>query len=306
MKHSFFLPVLATFAFLFFSCGEHPVKTSRVIAIALDGISVEGFNTAKHPNLDKLISEGILSLDTRNVMPSVTLPNWTSHLTGSGPEQHGVTDNKWELDSCKLPPVETDSKGYYPSLFKVLKDQVPEMKTAFYYNWAKLIEPYNQDYIDEPCYEENDGYQVNYGKAFDFIAGNKEKPVFVFLYSVHTDHAGHKFGWMSPEYIASIEEADVLIGEFLGKLKSAGLYETSHIMFLSDHGGINHGHGGISTTEMEVPWSITGPGIASGAKLSEPNNTINTAATIAHLFGCKPPLSWIGEVPGSVFKQTGE
>lgn len=306
MKTGSIFSVLMALTFLITSCGTTPVKTSRVIVIALDGISVEGFNAARHPNLDKLISDGILSLNTRDVMPSVTLPNWTSHLTGSGPEQHGVTDNKWELDSFKLPPVETDSKGYYPSLFKVLKDQVPDMKTAFYYNWAKLIEPYNQDYIDEPSYEENDGYQGNYAKAFDFIVKNKEKPTFVFLYSVHTDHAGHKYGWMSPEYIASIEDADVHIGEFLEKLKSSGLYENSHIMFLSDHGGINKGHGGLSTTEMEVPWSITGPGIRKGAKLTEPNNTVNTAATVASLFGCKPPLSWTGEVLGSIFKQTGE
>ena len=164
MKTGSIFSVLMALTFLITSCGTTPVKTSRVIVIALDGISVEGFNAARHPNLDKLISDGILSLNTRDVMPSVTLPNWTSHLTGSGPEQHGVTDNKWELDSFKLPPVETDSKGYYPSLFKVLKDQVPDMKTAFYYNWAKLIEPYNQDYIDEPSYEENDGYQGNYAK----------------------------------------------------------------------------------------------------------------------------------------------
>ncbi len=29
-------------------------------------------------------------------MPSVTLPNWTTHLTGSGPEQHGVLGNGWK------------------------------------------------------------------------------------------------------------------------------------------------------------------------------------------------------------------
>lgn len=48
------------------------------------------------PHLDSLLAEGVLSVETRCVMPSVTLPNWTSHLTGSGPEQHGVVDNDWE------------------------------------------------------------------------------------------------------------------------------------------------------------------------------------------------------------------
>ena len=72
-------------------------KPKRIIMIALDGISVEGYQKAKTPNLDALMTEGSLSLTTRVVMPSVTLPNWTSHLTGSGPEQHRVVDNGWEI-----------------------------------------------------------------------------------------------------------------------------------------------------------------------------------------------------------------
>ena len=131
---------------------------------------------------------------------------------------------------------------------------------------------------------------------------NKENPTMVFLYSVHTDHAGHGHGWMSPEYIKSIEDADVHIGEFLEKLKAEGLYENTHFMFITDHGGIGKGHGGLSTTEMELPWAITGPDIKEGFTMEEPNNTVNTAATVANLFGCNPPLCWIGEIPMSIFK----
>jgi predicted AlkP superfamily pyrophosphatase or phosphodiesterase len=297
-----FNTIITVVSLIFISCSNSSMKTRRLIIIALDGISVEGLNAAKHPNLDRLFAEGVLSLNTRDVMPSVTLPNWTSHLTGSGPEQHGVADNSWEMNNYKLPPVERDSRGFYPSIYKVLKEQVPSVKTAFYYNWNKLIYPYNQEYIDEVSYEENDSYLVNYNNALNFILSNKENPTFVFLYSVHTDHAGHKYNWMSPEYINSIEQADLNIGEFLKKLKAEGLYKDTHFMFLSDHGGIEKGHGGLSTTEMEVPWFIAGPGIKKGTMLAEPNNTVNTAAIIAYIFGCKPPLSWIGEVPMSIFE----
>lgn len=302
-KVLFFTISMIAVSILFTGCSNPRAEAHRVILIGLDGISVDGYKTAQHPNLDQLFGEeGTLSLETRDVMPSVTLPNWTSHLTGSGPEQHGVTDNHWELDSAKLPPVDNDNKGYYPSLFKILKEQVPGVKTGFFYNWSKLIEPFNQDYIDEVSFEENDSYLENYSKAFDFIFKNRDQPSFVFLYSVHTDHAGHKFGWMSPEYIAAIEEADVHIGDFLEKLKAEGLYENTHFMFVTDHGGINKGHGGVSKTEMEVPWAITGSGIKKGYMLKKPNNTINTAATIVYLFDCQPPLSWIGKVPTEIFK----
>lgn len=277
-------------------------KPKRVIMIALDGISVEGYQKANTPNLDALMAEGALSLTTRVAMPSVTLPNWTSHLTGSGPEQHGVVNNGWKIDKFVLPAVETDTEGYYPSVFTILKEEMSEIKTAFYYNWINLFYPYNKKYFDEVSYLEKDEYIPNYQKAINFIARNQNKPTVVFLYSVHTDHAGHRHKWMSPEYIHSIEEADVQIGKFINEMKEKGLYKDTHFMFLSDHGGINNGHGGVTTNEMIVPWGITGPKIKKGFKIKEPNNTVNTASVILRLFKIKQPLSWTGEVPESIFK----
>ena len=267
--------------------GVGKAKAKRVVLISLDGICVEGFLKARTPNLDALLADGSLSLDTRVVMPSVTLPNWTSHLTGSGPEQHGVVDNSWEISKFKLPAIHTDSDGYYPSVFKILKDAVPQMKTAFYYNWINLFYPYNKKYLDE----------VSYLKQVALVGG-----VVGGVGAVHTDHAGHKHKWMSPEYIKSIEEADVEIGKFLEKMKRDGLYKDTHFMFLTDHGGIEYGHGGVSTNEMIVPWGITGPGIRKGFKITEPNNTVNTAATILRLFDVEKPLPWTGEVLSSIFK----
>lgn len=277
-------------------------KAKRVLMIALDGISVPGFQTAKTPNFDALLAQGALSLDTRVVMPSVTLPNWTSHLTGSGPEQHGVFDNGWELAKTKYPAVARDAKGYYPSVFQVLKEQVEGVRTAFYYNWINLFYPYNKEYLDEVNFLEEDGYVPNYEKALRFMADHRDEPTVVFLYSVHTDHAGHNHKWMSPEYIRSIEEADQQIGLLLDKMKAEGLYEDTHFLFLSDHGGINYGHGGTTSDEMIVPWGIVGPGVRSGMKIEEPNNTVNTAATILYLFRVEKPAAWTGEVPMSVFK----
>lgn len=277
-------------------------KPKRVIMIALDGISVEGYQKANIPNLDALMAEEAFSLTTRVAMPSVTLPNLTSHLTGSGPEQHGVVNNGWKIDKFVLPAVKTDTDGYYPSVFTILKEEMSEIKTAFYYNWINLFYPYNKKYFDEVSYLEKDEYIPNYQKAINFIVRNQDKPTVVFLYSVHTDHAGHRHKWMSPEYIRSIEEADVQIGKFINEMKEKGLYKDTHFMFLSDHGGINNGHGGVTTNEMIVPWGITGPKIKKGFKIEEPNNTVNTASVILRLFKIKQPLSWTGEVPESIFK----
>ncbi len=275
----------------------------RVIVLGLDGLSVDGFKTAKHPNLDALFADGTISFTTRPVMPSVTLPNWTSHLTGSGPEEHGVDNNGWTLTDHQLPGLEKDSDGYFPSIFKVLKDQMPNIKTAYYYNWGNLINPINQKYLDEVNFLEDDAYEENYKKANAFALKHKDDPTLIFLYSVHVDHAGHNHEWMSSEYITSIEEADIKVGTLINALKKDGLYEDTHFLLITDHGGKGTGHGGMSPGEMNVPWGIKGPGIKKSSTFKDYNSNKNTALVLARLFGRDSlPESWTGKVPESIFE----
>ena len=277
-------------------------RAKRVLIMTFDGIRVDGLAQAKTPNIDSLIANGAASFATRDVMPSITLPNYTSHLCGAGPEVHGVADNRWKVDDFKLAAVEKDAEGYFPSSFQVLKDQVPGIRTAFYWNWKPLINPYNPKVFDDSLFAENDDYPTLYDRAIKFIADHRNEPQFVFLYTVHTDHTGHQHAWMSPEYIQSIEDGDVQVGRMLEFLKKEGLYEDTHIFFISDHGGINKGHGGVSPEEMIVPWVLRGPGIKKGFTITEANNTVNTASTVVRLFGATQPLCWTGEVPESIFE----
>ena len=276
-------------------------KAKRVLVIAFDGIRVDALAQAKTPNIDALIARGSASMQTRDVMPSITLPNFTSILTGAGPEVHGVDRNDWKPQEFRLPAVETDEDGYFPSIFKVLKDNVPGVRTAFYWNWKPLIIPYNPKCFDDTLYGENDAYVPLYDRAMEFLTEHRDEPTMIFLYTVHTDHAGHKHAWMSPEYIKAIEDGDVQVGRMVEFLKESGMLEDTHIFFITDHGGINYGHGGVSREEMIVPWVIAGPGIRKGFQITEANNTVNTASTILHLFGVEQPLCWTGEVPMSIF-----
>ena len=151
-------------------------SAKRVIMISLDGICVEGFQKAHAPSLKGMMSQGAFSLDTRVVMPSVTLPNWTSHLTGSGPEQHGVFNNNWTPAKSSYPAVRRDEDGYYPSVFQALKKCQPSCKTAFYYNWKPLAYPFNEKYLDQISIEKIEQvYRDRIKDASDFtffIVGN--------------------------------------------------------------------------------------------------------------------------------------
>lgn len=275
-------------------------KPTQILLISLDGISTYGLQTAKTPHIDQLLSEGCYTYTLRNVIPSMTLPNWTSLLCGSGPERHGVINNSWTTTSYSLAAVERDQDGYYPSIFKVLKEQIPGIKTSFYYNWSSLINAFNPAYIDELKFLANDTYVENFNRSFEFMKENRNSPFLTFMYDVHTDHAGHSHGWKSDNYITSIEEADTQIGILLSKLKAEGMYEDMYIFFLTDHGGTGTGHGGYTADEMSIPWGLVGQGIKVG-ELKEQNFNVNTASLIAHLFGAKQPGIWSGQPVDFVF-----
>ena len=59
-------------------------KSRRVLVVIFDGLRVDGFQQARTPNIDALIADSSVSWTTRDVMPSIILPNYTTHLSGPG------------------------------------------------------------------------------------------------------------------------------------------------------------------------------------------------------------------------------
>jgi arylsulfatase A-like enzyme len=78
------------------------------------------------------------------------------------------------------------------------------------------------------------------------------------------------------------------------------MFEQTVLIFTADHGGMGTKHGGLTMSEIEIPWIIAGPGIAAG-EISAPVNTYDTAATIAYLFNLKTPDCWIARPVLSAF-----
>ena len=62
------------------------------------------------------------------------------------------------------------------------------------------------------------------------------------------------------------------------------------LLVTADHGGKGKKHGGATMEEIEIPWILHGPGVAAGKEITAPVNTYDTAATVAHVFGLKPPV----------------
>jgi hypothetical protein len=266
------------------------IPAKRVILIGIDGMGIDGFQRAKTPNLDELVKRGAISLTTRAVMPTVSGPNWGSHLLSAGPEQHGITSNGWTVDNYSVEATKRDKDGYFPSVFTLIKEQLPNAKTCFYYDWDALANFYNLRYIDQVEFSES--FNETFKKATPWII--EDNPRFSFIYIGHPDEVGHKYQWGSPQYIKALEDVDNAIGKFFTALKNANMFEDTHFIVVTDHGGVKYGHGGLSMDEIEIPWIIAGPGVIQNKMIGQTNDVFNTASTIAYLLNLDQPYEWIG------------
>lgn len=293
MKSKFILFICGLLVLVIFTnCSNtnSKINTKRVILIGIDGMGVDGFQEAKTPSLDELVGKGAISLATRAVMPTVSGPNWSSHLLGAGPEQHGITSNGWTVNDYTVAATKTDVDGYFQSIFSLIREKMPKSKTCFYYDWDALANYYNLKTIDQVQFLKT--FEESFEKATPWIIENN--PLFSFIYIGHPDEVGHKHHWGSRKYIKALEDVDASIGDFLAALKSANMFDDTHFIVVTDHGGGKHGHGGLSMAEIEIPWIISGPGVIQNKVIEQTNDVFNTASTIAYLLNLEQPYEWIG------------
>jgi predicted AlkP superfamily pyrophosphatase or phosphodiesterase len=264
------------------------VKT--VVVLGIDGLGANVLGTRMPANFQTFVRDGAYSLKARGVMPTVTFPNFASMLSGAGPEQHGVTSNRWRPDHFDIAPSCKGSGAIFPTIFGVLREQRPRAKMAMFFDGEGFPFIVEQGVPDKIVSAE--GSDKSLAAALDYIAS--DRPELVFVHVDLMDHAGHTEGFESAAYWQALDHANELLGALSDKLSSLRMWDSTIVIVSSDHGGVGKNHGGTSMTEIEIPWLIRGPGVARGKEIQEPINTFDTAATIAHIFGLKQPTCWIG------------
>ncbi len=99
---------------------------SRVLVLGLDGASWELIDRfvaeGNMPRMESLIRQG-LRAPLNSTMPPMTLPSWSSMLTGTNPGKHGIFDfvhrrgESWELEFVNSTHRKT------PTIHRILSDQ---------------------------------------------------------------------------------------------------------------------------------------------------------------------------------------
>ena len=283
---------------LVFSCNQESksddnVKqplAKHVILIGSDGFGAYAFNDkAKIPNLRNMMQNGSYSLKARAVLPSSSAVNWASMIMGSGPELHGYTE--WGSQTPEIPSRIIDTDSMYPSIFNLIDKQIPDTKKGVAYTWEGIKYVFENSLVDLNYNGKSDTETLE--KALEFITN--EKPIFTFIHFDEPDITGHSIGHDTKEYYQAIEKIDTLVGTISETLKKENMIDDSVIIFSSDHGGLEKGHGGKTLLEVEIPWIIYGKNISAKGKLDKSIVTYDTAATIAHILNLDIPDFWRGK-----------
>lgn len=299
-----FLSLALFLGMLLGGCGQHnqPKNVKHVIVIGIDGMSVGGVDQASTPNFDAWMKDGAYSLNTRNVLPTISSPNWEAMLTGSGVALTGVTSNDWRIDNYSLPPVVTTENGRYPDIFYVLKKGNSSLKTSAVYQWDGFANLYDHHFVDLDFDCENERSTAM--KAVEVL--KNDKPNFLFIQLDHVDHAGHTSGHMTPDYFKAVELADELAGEIVNGAKEANIFDETLFIVVADHGGKGRDHGHETLQGNEVPFILYGNSVKKGYKIPEAVNLYDVAATSAFVLGVERPQVWQGKAVECAFEGFSE
>lgn len=278
-------------------CGDKKVETpanpvfKHVILIGSDGFSAEVMvkNPGKFPNIERMMEEGSYTLEARSVLPSSSAINWATVLMGAGSEMHGYTE--WGSKTPEVKPAYTTHYGMFPGIFGQLRDQKPDAVSGVLYSWDGIGYLFEKEAVNLDRFITTDDSIAQ--ESVKFI--REQKPNLAFVYFAEPDGAGHSMGWESAEYVAACEKIDSLVGVVWAAVQETFDAKETAVIFTSDHGGINKGHGGKTMSEMEAPFVMLGPGIPAGHKIDRIVMKYDTAPTIADMLGLQKPEQWRGK-----------
>ena len=300
----YFYLILTIIALMTTSCCESNKGVSgveHVVMIGLDGLASNTIEPAEMPTLKQMMAEGAWTLQARSILPSSSACNWASMFMGVGPEMHGY--NTWGSKKPDFPSIELGEWGIFPSFVGALRNHNPEMEIGAMYEWETIECLFEKDaanlYKNIPADKET--FSENITK--EYIKYLKEaKPNFSMVIYNSPDYEGHTYGWGSEDYYKGLTRLDGYIARIVEATKEAGTYDNTIFMIVSDHGGINKGHGSTSMAEMETPVIIFGRGVKKGYQIKSSVVRYDTAPTITHIFGAKNPDVWRGKAIEEIFE----
>lgn len=271
-----------------YSCADN--KADYALIITIDGLRPDALEKADTPNLDSLIKKGSYTPIAKTDVEAKTLPSHTSLVTGLTSKNHGMSDN-----------VYTQELGHteFDTIFTIAKKS--GLGTAAFVGKKKL------SYINVPGtidrYESTDMSKDSVRQITQSYSSylKEHRPGLTLIHFPYPDLAGHRKGWMSPEYMYSIALVDKAVGTIVESLKEAGIFESTFIVITSDHGGEGNTHGRFVANSINIPWLALGKNVKANYIIKEQVYIYDTAPTVLRALGINPPKGLDGRVIWGIF-----
>ena len=277
---------------------KNPPK--HVIMIGFDGMSANSLkNGVAMPNYRSMMKRGSYTLKNRSVLPSSSAVNWASMFMGACPELHGF--NTWGSQKPDFDSRELTENNLFPDIFYLIRQVKPDAELSHIYEWDGMYYLADSKSIDNVKQASLSGEDVENSLASVIEYITTKKPNFCTLIFDEPDGAGHSHGWESEEYYTMLNHLDGALQTIIDAVEEAGMMDETVFVLVSDHGGIDKGHGGPTLDEMETPLVFCGKGIKSDFEIPESTMVYDIGSTIGYMFGVEQPQVWIGRPIMSIF-----
>ncbi len=264
-----------------------PVIIISIDTLRADHLPMFGYRGVETPALDALRRDSILYRNAFSHVP-LTLPSHVSMLTGLLPPANEVRNNiGYPFDRAKHPTIAAmlGQRGY----------DTGAAVSAYVLRGATGIGPDFQFYDDNIEVKGGEAVgsvqrpgSVTAAIARRWIDGRRDKPFLFFLHlfephSPYEPPEPFRSRYAAAPYDGEIATADAIVGDFLGYLRSAGIYDRAIIVLMSDHGEglMDHGeeeHGiFLYREEIHVPLLLKLPRSQFGGE------TVDAAAQLTDI-----------------------
>ena len=258
------------------------------------------------------IEGGTTAASTITGHTTISLPSWTTILSGVWGETAGVINNVFYPQTAEN----------FPTVFNTLEAQFGDnIQTMAIANWfgtasisdatslgtpgADVVQYVPDDFfVDDPIWTQSDDYVAQL--TVEAIEGTNmgcggpcPVPDFLYSYFVGVDNTGHEFGGGSTQYELALRNVDENVGEIMEAVVNSG--EEWTVIVVTDHGQSTERSIGAFAHGFQTPEETTTFVIGwdnandfTPAAINNQYSIVDVSPTVLDLFGVVPPTYYQG------------
>ena len=277
--------------------------SKRALIIGIDGVRADALkklaDTGAAPNMKSLIDQGSVTwnayaggnIGTPTQQPTVSGAGWSSILTGTWADKHGVTSNSFT------------GRNYttYPHFFTRIRSTHPAASLSSLVVWSPIDDYIVQDSSNSADFRSKSADDILMTAATVARLSSADPDV-VFVHFDEVDHVGHASGYgptLTP-YLNAIATVDSQVGQMIAAIEARPQFAAEDWLYVitTDHGGLGSSHGGQSADERNIFLIASGGEVPHGSVSRELIGHTAVPATVMRHLGLGIPAAW-GWEPGA-------